>query len=694
MLEGADAQDLQVIAAPQNGELQVGPVKIGKDGTGTAEFRFDADPGRVRVVLGPDRASPEDLLGSQTLAVNVKASRWVDAKEVALNPIVIKPYYWYWWLRWCRTFTVRGKVVCTDGDPVPGAEVCAYDVDWWWWWSSTQQVDCVTTAADGTFEMKFTWCCGWWPSWWWRNRVWQIEPALVERITVAAGSDVRFGRVGNQPTMSAFEPMFAESAMSLRSLDGANVEQLDSLRSSVLQKLPANSELAALHVWPWHPWQPWWDCTPDLIFKVKQDCGQGETLIIDEGIAETRWNIPTTLDVVLVATENVCCIPDCHHDDCDAGECLVPDQVCGHPISDIGGNLGANPTPAGYLFPGNVVAGTAAYNGDLPFAGIVPVYNGPVEVLNVDYYEIEYLDGGWVPLLAGAEVDFKRRSFIPTGPPWWDWEPFPWTTISGHRVVKTRERYEADSGMTWDFPGANRWWSSINRDLLVAIDSTKFPDGTYEFRVVGWEESGGVLQNPRVLPLCGTEIDNHLVLTFDNAVNPDPAHPAAHPCGPGTVHACTTEPDTHFIAVRINGGSVDACEVVDATTGTLEIDFLAHDPDGHLATYGISANYGVNLTNDLLALPGAVLTSIGAAQVGPTYGQALGQGAIAPNWNGGLIRLTVPLDEAFPVPCCYLLRLTALKRTVVGGQSGETFGCNTGYPYRNWSEFTLGVGVC
>ena len=47
-------------------------------------------------------------------------------------------------------------------------------------------------------------------------------------------------------------------------------------------------------------------------------------------------------------------------------------------------------------------------------------------------------------------------------------------------------------------------------------------------------------------------------------------------------------------------------------------------------------------------------------------------------------RLTLPVETAFPVPCCYLLRLEARKRTLES--------CDT--DVRNVSEMTLGVGVC
>ena len=77
-------------------------------------------------------------------------------QELTLSPIVISHYYWWWWIRWCRRFKISGVVRCANGDPVPGAKVCAYDVDWWWWWSSKQQVGCATTDVNGSFEIDFT----------------------------------------------------------------------------------------------------------------------------------------------------------------------------------------------------------------------------------------------------------------------------------------------------------------------------------------------------------------------------------------------------------------------------------------------------------------------------------------------------------------------------------------------------------
>src|SRR5262249_6008815 len=180
------------------------------------------------------------------------------------------------------------------------------------------------------------------------------------------------------------------------------------------------------------------------------------------------------------------------------------------------------------------------------------------------------------------------------------------------------------------------------------------------------------------------------VLTFDNRVLDPLTHDPSHNCGVG-VHICTQEPDTNISEVRINGVSVRPCDTINAKEGTLEIEFLAHDPDGHLAHYSLQATYGLNLAVNLLNRPGSVLTALSpSTQVGPTYGQALGQGAVAPSWSGGTYRLTVPVQEAFPEPCCYQLELCACKRTVVG----DLDGCDHGYQHRNLTEYTIGVGNC
>ena len=213
------------------------------------------------------------------------------------------------------------------------------------------------------------------------------------------------------------------------------------------------------------------------------------------------------------------------------------------------------PRLEGYALPNAVVPGTAAYNGDRPFAGTVNVEKNSGDMLNVDYYEIEKFDSGsWVPLPPGAAMNFTRRIHAHAG------ALFPTTNqtlnfadISGHNVIESKEHWEANSGLAvWGF---NYIWID-NEFLLVPLDSSKFGDGRHEFQVVGWQIAGGNLTNRRVLPICATEQDNNLVLFFDNRVVPNIGHPASHNCG--GVHVCTSEPDTHITQVRINGQPVAA----------------------------------------------------------------------------------------------------------------------------------------
>jgi hypothetical protein len=219
-------------------------------------------------------------------------------------------------------------------------------------------------------------------------------------------------------------------------------------------------------------------------------------------------------------------------------------------------------------------------------------------------------------------------------------------------------------------------------------------DGTYYLRMRGWHRPGyvGDISAPVDLPVCGSEDLNGVVVTIDNhLVTAGPTDLNGYPCGAGTVHQCTTEPETAVLAVQIIHQSgpptdVGACgNVTISDTDVLQIDFAAYDPDPHphLANYELALNYDQSLTTDLLnpALAGWSLSpspappvwAPPAAQVGPNYGDpnpalsALNQGAVSPEWAGGAIRLQVNAKAVFPYTCCYQLALYAFKRTIGGG---------------------------
>lgn len=678
-------QNLKIVVKTCEGELSSQPVKLKADGTGSASFSFAKSPGPVHVLIGPDRAEDAELADSQTITSVVPQSMWAAKRQLVLEPIVVSYWWWSWWWRWCREFTIHGRVVCPDGRPVPGAEVCAYDVDWFWWWWTKQQVGCAFTDINGSFDISFRWCCGYWPWWWWRYRIWEFQPEIAQAIVPVLERDPRIelGNTSNVPSLEVFKPLLRGLDTS-KPLASVPAGQLDEIRASLLEKLPAAPELATQRIWPWWPWWPWWDCTPDIIFKVTQDCLLPGTVIVNEGYGDTRWDIPDPLNVTLVANRLACCkpIPPCVEGDCIEISAFCSEEYLA--LSDVGGNPGAPVgRPDGYA------------PGDRPFSETIGVYKANTFV-GVDYYEIEYWNtgvGDWTDLPAGACEDFCRYWLqpifpFPQGAVKFKWETRVDSVLKSHLVVESREHHEAVSPL----PPAAFW--EISSQLVVPLDTMKFPDGTYKFRVVGWTDDGvGKVKNGHVLKVCETDIDNEWMLTFDNRINPP--DPSVLNCGPPTVRICTKEPRAVLNSITIDGNPIPACGVTEIK-GNLLVDFEASDIDGHLSHYALTIHYGAGLEANLLTLPGAVLTRVTGDGEGPTYGDALLQpwGAAVPTWHGGRMTLSVPASEAFPEPCCYLIRLEAWKRHVLGSTYGTCgYTCDQDQ-YYNEDEFTVGAGVC
>jgi hypothetical protein len=713
-LDASSVQDfkpdraVKVVAFDANGRAYQDLVKLDAKGQGTASLAIDELRGNLHVIVGPENASTEQLQGLQTITVSVSRRQWGDKKELTLSPVVISHYYWWWWFRWCRKFKITGVVRCANGLPVPGAKVCAYDVDWWWWWTSKQQVGCAITDVNGSFEIDFTWCCGWWPWWWWRQRSWFLEPLLAERITRLLRQETRLARIPPpepQPDPSIFQILLGEAVAPpaltrnvapsiirqkapsvLRAAETLQVDPstLDSLGKQLAARLPASEEFARLRLWPWWPWRPWWDCTPDIIFTATQDCQGQERLIVNESTWDARWNIPTHLSVTLPANEDACCVTG---STClDGGDCAFISDICEDNLDNIGGNPGASSgaSQVGFLNPGLV-----SVDGDRPYSGTIPLRGCVGDT--IDYVEFLYnttgFGGAFTPLPAAAVAGFTR-SYWDSGIHKWVPVPFPFTPISdgavSHNVIESLPHYETNNGA--------KLWDAFTMDFLMQfVTQNVLPDGTYYLRMRGWHRPGyaGNLATPVDLPVCGSTdltgvvvtIDNHLVTVGSTDLN-------GHLCGGGTVHQCTTEPDTEVLAVQIvhhDGTTTDvgACgNVTIRDTDVLQIDFVAYDPDPHphLRNYELTLHYDVNLSTNLLnpALAGWSLTpspippgwAPAAVQVGPDYAQALTAlpvPATSPEWAGGAVRLTVNAKAVFPYTCCYQLALYAFKRTIGGG---------------------------
>jgi hypothetical protein len=687
----AEAQKLQVVARARDGSLTSKTVQAEGGSRASVTLSFREAPGPLQLLVGPASAAESDLVHAQTISVDVRSQQWSKTSEITIEPIVISSYYWYWWLVWCREYVIRGRLLCADGSPVPGARVCAYDVDWWFWWTSTELVGCATTGANGEFEIAFRRCCGLWPWWWWENRVWQIDPDLVARVSAVLERDPRLalGRAKNQPSLAVFSEILAPLGVQTGgTLQASDVGRLEQIRETVLAKLPASSELEALDVWPWAPWRPWWDCEPNINFSATQNC-KGEALVLDEGFAQTRWNISDPLEVVLTANDQACCVqPACIEGPC-LEDCVVVAEICQIVVDEIGGNAGTPATPLiGLAYPDAVTPGSCAWAGDRPFAGTVRVECAN-QIVGFDYFEFEYYSttgspATWSPLPVAATPTIVRE--------YWDTltgkfpeVAFPFESISGHYVVESQEHYEQNPANGWD--GAHDYW--IGEPLLVVIDSTKFPggDGTYWFRVVGWKIENGELVKRQVLTLCGTETDNGWVLTFNN---------------PNVL--VSPYPDAEILEVLVDGEVVKPCDVVPESGGQLEVVFKAYDPEGWLGGYTLEATYGSDGSVDLLAQASSQLAAIPADCVGPEYGRALLEPAspgvpcvpliatgtvcaTAPTWHGGTMRLTIDLAEAFPEPCCYQLNLHVWTRHILDCDQEPA-------PYENWQWYTIGYGVC
>ncbi len=335
---------------------------------------------------------------------------------------------------------------------------------------------------------------------------------------------------------------------------------------------------------------------------------------------------------------------------------------------------------------------------------------------DVDYYEFQWSsDGGltWQDMPEASAGAFARTYVDFSTTPVSFYHPLFSATppTDGRFVFPTLQHYEATHPPANWGPGGDRLWVGPTKFYLMnwRTNAADWTDGTYRLRVRGWDwdDAAGKLVNSRILNVCGSETDSEIVLTLDNRlVGGASGHPAStpdHPAGPGTVHTQTLEPDTDFVSVAIlhedgTTTSVGACGSVPIThNDKLRVDFLAHDPAGHLGYYTLQATYGENQAINILALPGVTLmpspgSPIAASQVGPSYALARSAapppdgGAVAPIWHGGALRLEVSASDVFPITCCYQLELRAHKRTIVNCD-GSLWG------HTNYSEYSFLVEV-
>ncbi|HZZ39268.1 MAG TPA: carboxypeptidase-like regulatory domain-containing protein [Acidobacteriaceae bacterium] len=298
----------------RQGYQQWRPVTFETQDIVTVTFNLEQAPESLRVTLGPEAATTSDLRHLQTTSLAVPCSTWRVSSQVELPTIRVSAWDWWWWDHWRQNFRVTGRLIRPDGRPVAGATVSASDIDAWWWWTAQEQVGTTVTDRDGAFRIEFTRCCGWWPSWWWSNRDWQVDAALAEKITSFVrqypGLAPLAPAADSVPSLEVFQPLLSASARPLPSTLAATLSRVDhdidpaaleQIRERLVEILPRRFPLP---VWPWSKWSPWEDCGANLIFRATQSRGETTTaVLVNESVASARWDIPRVLNVTLIARE-------------------------------------------------------------------------------------------------------------------------------------------------------------------------------------------------------------------------------------------------------------------------------------------------------------------------------------------------------------------------------------------------------
>jgi len=245
----------------------VGPIEKARSVKWSLEFDpGSANPVGVTVVVGPD--VPGDRLRSiDHYSVRVPASTF-DDKQAKVELAVTDQLYQRW-LGFCRTYTIRGRVVCRKlrwdsieqqyvpcEAPVRGALVTAYDVDRLWWWCRSDSVGADHTDLNGNFEIKFRWCCWWWGPWY--RKGWRLDPMIVERINDVfklASPVIPLPPPTPELDLGIFEAISSEmdaaqvdSPMSESSL--SNSLRFTDVGRQIASRLPAAADLRELRIWP------------------------------------------------------------------------------------------------------------------------------------------------------------------------------------------------------------------------------------------------------------------------------------------------------------------------------------------------------------------------------------------------------------------------------------------------------------
>jgi hypothetical protein len=383
---------------------------------------------------------------------------------------------------------------------------------------------------------------------------------------------------------------------------------------------------------------------PNVILKVSQKVGGVTTYIYSENPAtDTRVAIADVVTVTLKANGSLV-TTNPPPSPMPAGDQFIFTRVGNivtGSISQTNGYAYPNEGPGPYPYP------TA--DSDLPFGSTLWIgawFGAGLILLGAQYYQVQWAPGIQAASGPGPWTDIAD----PLSNQYFDFPTENWVSVSmGPMTVGgVSNLYQLPSNPTttpWAFP-----------DLIAQLDSTKLPIGQVTLRAVGYD--GAVV--PAIIG--GTA-------AIWNATYVDPAY------GSLKLQIDNTPPDMVAIAHQAitDAGPVSACgtaKLGNLNTNFLEIDFSAHDSNGHLRLYQVDAIWGNN--NYVMPPPvGPPPPPPGppvawnpaydtyAAHINGTN-QWTGSASLATRYYGSQYNSTVM------GPCAYDFRLRVDKRTTNG----------------------------
>lgn len=738
-----EKKPLKVAAVRQGAilaETEVNLEKIEDYSAVAVELEFKTEgklPSGAYVVVGPNLPDRE-FLEVETRKLWLSPRRFTDGvANLSRERLIIPKHLYRRWLWLCRTFTISGTVIKrVDGcdETVPGATVEAYDVDCWWFWWRRDLIDSAVTNPDGTFEMTFRWCCvfpfpilkPFYP-----RPPWILNPDLLKKFR-----EVIVPEIGPIPPEALRDPsdfeLFVEKRLGTEPgpVDPMPTPLLKSVRPPVPTMrraaptlplppprmrvdLPSLSKPIRLlvdklrPVLPRLPCWPIWprDCTPDIVFKVTQECDEEVRVIYDENPFQTRWNITSPLTVTLFAEEEACSIGECEEPPLGAN-CLKFTKVNCIDVDDIGVSAGP-PDLRGYANPGDQ---------DNPFTGVVRMRGLLGAGSDIDYIRPEYdfnHSASFSPVPKENLVAFSRKYWapppgaLPGTPAKWNSVLFKPHEVDGEIVYKTLKLAEDENPL----PGGWTWgylWNDFSSLFLWNPDNFE-GDGVYTLQLRGYRWTGTGLDDQGVLETCefSPSDPEQVMVRADNRLADDPAYPvsADRPCGAGTIHLCTHEPDCDLVSIDLINSSgttqVEPCDIIQlGDTDQIVIHFQASDQDGHLAGYHMHAHWGENRVFNVIT--DGELDADSDTLVGPLYANTFasipGPGPhlndrddlpathldkIRPMWHGGNFKVSL-LGSNFEASCAYTLKLRVWKRCIRH--------CNNEYHVHvNWCSYSFTI---